>query len=563
MKDEKVFTQYIEILSKDENTFECAEEVLRCLWDSYHIAKMAIKFKVGQTYTRTDGIEESGEFVLSDQKAASKSAFEKTIVTGEGGVIDVSLYPGEAYSGWTEEEKEDLDIILNVFFFHFGKHRMIEMVKKAVLVDSRIGLPNTQGFVAGIEKLINEKTIHAYNAYCFNLKRFGLINKKFGNNEADLMLIRYAEALKEFINEDECIGRLGGDHFIALIKRDRTDDFLRFLSGVKIYGTLSGTQVPVTISAIAGIYVLDGMVDHFDQVISRSAMAMNVAKNVLKKPYLYYTKELNERVDMEKKILADFRQALKNQEFQVYYQPKVETDTYEIVGAEALVRWFKNNELVLPGVFIPTIERDGSVCDLDFYVLEQVCSDIKTWIEKGWQPTRISVNFSRKHLVNPSLSDNIMDVLKRYDVDPGYIEIEVTETVDEEEQGLLSQFMKKMKDNQIAVAIDDFGTGYSSLNILRTFPVDVLKIDKSFIDNREHTENDQVVLSNIIRMAKQLNMDVVSEGVENWEQVEFLHDMDCNIVQGFLFDKPMKKDDFEQRLQNRRYEMTQVVDYVE
>lgn len=563
MRDGKVFAQVIKILSSDENTLKCAEDVLACLWDSYHIAKISVKFAVGITPTRLESVEEKGEFALPNQKPEETISFEKTIITGEGGVIEIGLHKGCGYSDWTTEDKEEIDMILDVFFFHFGKFRMINMVKKSIMIDSRTGLPNTQGFIADAEKIINEKEIQTYNAYCFNLKRFGLINKKFGNKEADQILIRYAEALIDFMNEDECVARLGGDNFIALIKQDRTDEFLRFVSEVKVHATLAGRQVPVTISASVGIYVLDETVEYYDQVISRSAMAMNVAKNVLKKPYLYYSQELNERVDMEKKILADFRQALKNREFQVYYQPKVETDAYEIVGAEALVRWFKNGELVLPGVFIPTIERDGSICDLDFYVLEQVCSDIKEWQEKGLTVRRVSVNFSRKNLSNPSLAEDIMDVLSRYGIGADYIEIEVTETVDEEEQGLLSEFMEKMKANHIAVAIDDFGTGYSSLNILRTFPVDVLKIDKSFIDNQEHTENDQVVLSNIVRMAKQLNMDVVSEGVENWEQVEFLHDMDCNIVQGFLFDKPIKKEDFEQRLQNKRYDETQVVDYVE
>jgi len=515
MRDGKVFAQVIKILSSDENTLKCAEDVLACLWDSYHIAKISVKFAVGITPTRLESVEEKGEFALPNQKPEETISFEKTIITGEGGVIEIGLHKGCGYSDWTTEDKEEIDMILDVFFFHFGKFRMINRVKKSIMIDSRTGLPNIQGFIADAEKIINEKEIQTYNAYCFNLKRFGLINKKFGNNEADRILIRYAEALIDFMNEDECVARLGGDNFIALIKQDRTDEFLRFVSEVKVHATLAGRQVPVTISAGVGIYVLDETVEHYDQVISRSAMAMNVAKNVLKKPYLYYSQELNERVDMEKKILADFRQALKNREFQVYYQPKVETDAYEIVGAEALVRWVKNDELVLPGVFIPTIERDGSICDLDFYVLEQVCSDIKEWQEKGLTVRRVSVNFSRKHLSNPSLAEDIMDVLRRYGIGADYIEIEVTETVDEEEQGLLSEFMKKMKANHIAVAIDDFGTGYSSLNILRTFPVDVLKIDKSFIDNQEHTENDQVVLSNIVRMAKQLNMDVVSEGVEN------------------------------------------------
>jgi EAL domain-containing protein (putative c-di-GMP-specific phosphodiesterase class I) len=172
---------------------------------------------------------------------------------------------------------------------------------------------------------------------------------------------------------------------------------------------------------------------------------------------------------------------------------------------------------------------------------------------------QISVNFSRKHLSNPNLAEDIMAVLQKYEVPPKYIEIEVTETTDEEEQGMLSLFMNKMKQCKISTAIDDFGTGYSSLNILRTFPVDVLKIDKSFIDNG-NSDNDSIVLTNIIRMAKELHMDVITEGVEKWSQVKFLHDMKCNKVQGFLFDKPMPRMEFEKKIRTKQYDITKVKD---
>jgi EAL domain-containing protein (putative c-di-GMP-specific phosphodiesterase class I) len=270
---------------------------------------------------------------------------------------------------------------------------------------------------------------------------------------------------------------------------------------------------------------------------------------------------LDNRVFREKQIADRFPTALAKEEFVVFYQPKVETDSYTIVGAEALVRWFSDGTIISPAEFVPLIERDGGICKLDFYMLEHVCQDIRKWLDKGMEPVRISVNFSRRHLTNPKLGDEIVEIIQKYQIPFRYIEIEVTETTDEEEQGMLSHFMNQMRLHQIATAIDDFGTGYSSLNILRSFPVDVLKIDKSFIDDGNITENDEIVLTNIVKMARELNMDVITEGVESWEQVEFLHDIECNVVQGFLFDRPLPETEFEKKLGMRQYDVTAVQDY--
>ncbi len=557
------FAEYIRILTENDNTFEVISRALEPLWNDYHIARLAMKFSVGRTQFTPEAMTIEESFSVKEEIADEQIDFYKKYVTGEGGFLEVWLYRGYGYGQWSEEEKKDLEAIANVFFFHCGRFRLINVVAKSIMTDFMTGLPNAQGFLKDIKAVYQKNQLDQYNGYYFNLKRFGLINKKFGKKEADAIICRYADCLKEFAQKDEYVGRLGGDNFVALIKKERTQQFIEFLSGITIYGILNGETSSLVLSAIAGIYELDNSIQHYEQILSSTSVALNVAKNVKKQPFVYVTEELNERVNREKQIVARFAQALKDEEFKVYYQPKVETDSYCIVGAEALVRWLHKGELISPGEFVPVIEGDGSICSLDFYMLEHVCADIAMWKSKGIAPVRVSVNFSRKHLSTSDLAEKIVAVLDKYEVEHHYIEVEVTETIDEEEQGMLAAFMEKMQSYQIAVAIDDFGTGYSSLNVLRTFPVEVLKIDKSFIDNGNETENDNIVLSNIIHMAKQLNMDVVTEGVENWEQVEFLHDMDCNIVQGFLFDKPMSSEEFEQRIQNKQYDITQVEDYRE
>jgi EAL domain-containing protein (putative c-di-GMP-specific phosphodiesterase class I) len=164
-------------------------------------------------------------------------------------------------------------------------------------------------------------------------------------------------------------------------------------------------------------------------------------------------------------------------------------------------------------------------------------------------------------LDNPRLAEDIIDVIQRYQVPIQYIEIEVTETVDEAEQDRLSEFIRKMREASIATAIDDFGTGYSSLDLLRSVPIDVLKIDKSFIDDEEITESDSIVLSNIIKMARQLRMEVITEGVETWRQVKFLQDMECNLMQGYLFDRPMPEAEFEEKMKQPRYDIARLDDF--
>ena len=200
--------------------------------------------------------------------------------------------------------------------------------------------------------------------------------------------------------------------------------------------------------------------------------------------------------------------------------------------------------------FIPVLEREGTVCTLDFYVLDKVCRAIRSWIDRGIKPVRVSTNFSKVHLKNPALADRIFAVIDKYGIEPKYIEIELTEMSGYDNYENLAQFIKVMRERGVHTSIDDFGTGYSSLNLLTDLDVDTVKLDKSYsirLDN--HEEKTKILIRNIVNMVHDLGFKVIAEGVETDEQAEFLREIGCSTVQGYLYDRPLPLDQFEQRLE--------------
>ena len=427
-------------------------------------------------------------------------------------------------------------------------------VQKAAETDIMTGLPNAAGFRTFVNRLRAAGTLTAYNAFYINLKSFGFINKKYGKQEADNIIIRFAELLQSYTGENECAGRMSGDAFILMVHKEKTDSVLKLTSGVNIRASLNGQEEMTLLQAVAGCLDIDDEDMDSEGILGRCSTALNVARYEKHVPYLFSTPEMHSKAIHQKQVLSVFSDALERGEFQPYYQPKVNIKTKTIVGAEALVRWIRDGNVIAPGEFIPVLETGDSICVLDFYIFEQVCRDIRKWLDDGLEPVRISTNFSRRNLTDPDFSEKIKNTLNKYDIPRRYIEVEVTETISEEENDRLSRFIREMHDSEIAMAIDDFGTGYSSLNLLRDFSADVLKLDKSFIDGHTGTRRDSVVVSNVAKMANELDMSVITEGVERWDQVEFLKSVNINMVQGYLFDKPLPKEAFEERLSNKIYE---------
>lgn len=246
--------------------------------------------------------------------------------------------------------------------------------------------------------------------------------------------------------------------------------------------------------------------------------------------------------------------AIQNREFVVYFQPKVSIRDLKIAGAEALVRWNCDGKILSPIEFIPFCERTGLVIDIDFYVLEATCKKMREWIDAGLELVRISVNFSKYHFNQKGVAERIYKVIKAYQIPAEYIEVEFTETAYLDKEELLEYTVDKLKSYGIKSSIDDFGSGYSSLNLLQNMDFEVVKLDRSLLGKGVENEKAKKVISSIIHMAKELDMEVLAEGVETREEFALLRDLNCDIVQGFLFDKPLPVDEFEERLRNRIYD---------
>lgn len=252
---------------------------------------------------------------------------------------------------------------------------------------------------------------------------------------------------------------------------------------------------------------------------------------------------------MDSRVLDIFYTSLRNDEIHIFYQPKVSLKDYSLKGAEALCRWFMNGFIMMPDDFIPTLESGNAICDLDFYILEKVCQDIKSWLDDGLRVVKISVNLSRRHLDDPEVLSKILKIIDKYEVPHKYIEIELTETTTEVELENLTKLVNGLHNAGIITSVDDFGIGYSSMRLIRELPWDVIKLDKSFLPStKEATKNQFIMLKAIIDMATDMGMECVCEGVETLEHIKILKEYNCYTAQGFYFDHPMPAAEFVKRL---------------
>ena len=474
--------------------------------------------------------------------------------TGGGVSITMNAYPEKGYV-WTEEEKDDLQFVCGNFFNLFEKARSTSILKRAAVTDSQTGATNITGLLKYAGKLKSENSLGRYTIAFMNIKNFKYINKSMGVAQGDKVLMGFVDKLYGFIMPDERITRLGGDNFLALLRDERVKEFIKFISPLVLTTEMSGKRESLEIFFRVGIYDIDDEIE-FGDAITNGNTALAASRKEGNGDIVWFNEEMQRDDISHKKTSFMFAQALANREFVVYYQPKVALEDNKLCGCEALARWIREGEVIPPISFIPALEHDGSICNLDFYIFENVCSDIRQWITDGIDPVTVSVNFSKYHLRNSDFEKRIIAIIERYGIDPKYIEIELTESACYEDMDRLKEFIKNMKYNNIKVSIDDFGTGYSSLGLLKDLKVNVIKIDQSFVrglDTPEmSSESDMIVLRNVIRMIRELDMKVIAEGVETSEEADFLKGADCVMAQGFLFDKPMPRDEYELVLKGKR-----------
>lgn len=420
--------------------------------------------------------------------------------------------------------------------------------------DSLTGILNTAGFMKQGTSLCEKNIQTDYIGLFLNIKGFRYINQRFGFTYGDDAMRKYAQRIQKLLLPDELFARLGCDNYALLVKKERVDTLLDSLLSVRVHIQLEDFVNTFDLSSRAGLYTIKPE-DTMNDIINRITVAGLLAKSSPHHNTIWFREAMMERYIHNKEIADSFISAIENNEFSVYYQPKVSLDNQTLCGCEALARWDRVSEVIFPSEFVPILEQEGSICVLDFYVLENVCRDIRNWLDTGIEPVRISTNFSKIHLHNKNLAKDILRILDRYQIDTKYIEIELTETCGYEDFESLSNFVDTMKAHGVHTSLDDFGTGYSSLTLLKDLNIDTIKLDKSFLSQSPNTTNkrtNEIVIKTVINMAIDLEMQVICEGVETIEQAQLLRSLHCDAAQGFLFDGPLSHDDFEKRLQTGR-----------
>ena len=446
-----------------------------------------------------------------------------------------------------------IGFVLIIMFIQNSYSQSQEVLRISKL-EVRTGLLNEHGCIGELELLRSKGKICNYDAVYFDISKFSYFNRKYGMIAGDILLKKYSEKLRGMLKPDEFLAREGSDHFIVVVKKENLEEVLDFLKETEVditFGPGDEKSIVVKVSSVAGVYEINEEYMKPEDILSNAYTALLYAKTVSKKSVDYMSDELKEKLENERKLKGTLFEALEKEEFQVYYQPKIDINSNTICGGEALVRWLHEDNIIPPEEFIPIMEKNDSVCTLDFYVLRKVCEDIKEWQKEGIEIPTISVNLSRRNLSNANLAKDIDNVVKAFGISKDLIEIEITETSDEFPSSVLKEFVSALHELGYKVAVDDFGCGAASLSLLRETDFDTLKIDKGFIHSA--FDKNLTILTHIVNLAKAIDMKIVAEGVETQKQKEILSDLGVNIVQGYFYDRPLPKEEMLNRITGKVY----------
>ena len=432
--------------------------------------------------------------------------------------------------------------------------------------DSLTGLPNNRLFKDRLKQGIAHAQRHNTKlAVMFlDLDRFKLINDTMGHDVGDKLLQVTADRLTETIRGTDSlamnkspllnrsVARLGGDEFTLLLEDIEDTKSVariaeRMTKSISKPIMLGEQEVYTSTSIGIAIFPEDGR--EVDTLLKNADAAMYYAKEQGRNNFQFFTKEMNESSIQQLVLENSLRKAINNNELHLYYQPQVSVVTGQLVGMEALIRWIHPEKgFISPGLFIPVAEETGLIMQIGEWVIQEACRQASEWYKSGYKPVRVSVNLSAKQLKDERLPDIIASNIFDTGLEPKYLGVELTESAIILEPEMALSRLQNIKSLGVKLSLDDFGTGYSSLSYLKRFPIDTLKIDQAFIRDVKNDHEDAALVKAIISMAHGLGMDVVAEGVELEEQLEFLGANACDTIQGFLFSRPVPAEEIESML---------------
>ncbi len=415
--------------------------------------------------------------------------------------------------------------------------------------DSLTGLYNDEKADKEAKAIIERSPNTNYCIIVLDINKFKVVNEVYDTKTGNSILKYTASVIKKAAPRSAVCSRMYADTFSIFMRYKKQEDIIKVIN--KIYDKVHNNPKDISLTTAFGVFVAESKEDKELPVGLMRERAL-IAKRTIKKGaisnYAFFSDKFRNDIIMEQEIESEMYRALEEKQFVVYLQPKVNLSDGKLKGAEALVRWqHPEKGLITPDSFIPVFESNGFIIKLDEYVCTEVCMLLRKWLDAGLEPVPVSVNLSRLHIYSGDVIGYLIGIIKKYKIPPQYLRLEVTETIFLGDTDKLNNVLTELHSLGFKVEMDDFGSGYSSLNMLKNVPVDTVKIDKEFFADEANKDKSKIVMTHTISMAKDLQMEVIAEGIETEEHVEFLKNSNCDVGQGFYFSKPMPLLEFENK----------------
>ena len=438
-------------------------------------------------------------------------------------------------------------VILGICYNMNIRQRSDNMIMDMALQDDVTKSMNKASFYLESEKMLLKKLLpdEKLALLLMDIDNFKIINELYSMKKGDSVLRNVAKIIGKNVQENGIYARLNDDVFAMMYKYKDEKELIALIDAIS--EDVFNLKLSLKVIPSFGIYRITDNTVPVNAMCDKASLAKRTIKGLVGNRYAFFTEKLSRAILADKEIEDEMRPALEHKQFVMYLQPKIDMKTMKPCGSEALIRWkHPKKGLIPPYKFIPLFEKNGFVIEVDKFMWEQACIAIRSWLDNGYTPLPISVNLSRIHFKYEHLVETIEDLVKKYDVPKKYLELELTESAFLDNEGAVNSTIVRLQNLGFTIAMDDFGMGYSSLNMLRKLPVNILKLDRGFINEATCTERGFIVLNHVIHMAKDLKATVVCEGIETEEQANTLKTAGCDIAQGFLYARPMPLEEYDE-----------------
>ncbi len=533
------------------NLIKACEDFDGPLFESEAVKKIADALQISKVTCRvfSGGVNTTSEVIYLAPSSKLGEEFDFSRQTTDTNTIVMRIYRFP-YAPKLDEAQLDLfNIFADTILNSAGRKNLSKSYDHIFYYDPVTAVPNKTLFFKRLHALISSKNQDRYAVVYSNIRNCKIMNKLFGYETTDKMLRDFALGIYRLLSNDsfEIIARLGGDNFVLVVLKEHLDEVLKYVSSVKVSTENHEDLIEYVINVKSGVFLMTAETEDPGMIMSSANIAVSLAKKSESQSVVFYTDNTSSILNNEKAYVEELKNDLNNGKFIVYYQPIFDKGNLdEISGAEALVRWRRNGQIVSPASFIETAERNNLISDIDLYVLETSCSNLKKWEEEGKKLVPISFNFSHYDLTTSDITEKIIKTIDKYDIDHSLINIEFTEAGFHEEYEALVYAVSKLKNNGISVTIDNYGLGYSSIRLLQELEVDSIKLSHGFLSS-DNPKTD-IILEELIALINKMGLHVVAQGVQSEEQVKKLIGYGCNFFQTELFEKAVSERFFVKKL---------------